>query len=181
MDAIDLTDRTGLPDALRVLSETYPRAMWPEHDNFHGLVRFWMDRHLMFRKLLGLLQDDAEARIDGKMAAEVYLPRLQRFGSMFLEQLHGHHQIEDMHYFPKLVDLDGRLARGFRMLDADHQVLDGLLNRMEEGANAVLTGGEAGVFHGEVQRFEGFLNRHLEDEEELIVPIILTYGPPAMD
>jgi len=49
----DLRHRKGLPDALRVLLEQYPRALWESHQNFDGLTRFWLERHLMFRRALG--------------------------------------------------------------------------------------------------------------------------------
>ena len=177
----ELTQRAGLPDTLRVLYETYPREFWPEHDHFHGLVSFWLDRHLMFRKLLGFLRGDTEARIDGALDDATYLPRLQRFGSMFLSQLHGHHQIEDMQYFPRLLQLEARLETGFTLLDADHHTLDASLNELADAANATLAGREAGRLRDDLLRFEGFLDRHLVDEEELIVPIILKHGPDRIE
>ena len=45
-DDLKLDVRTGLPDALRVLYETYPREVWEGHQNFGGLVAFWLDRHM---------------------------------------------------------------------------------------------------------------------------------------
>ena len=173
--------RTGLPDALRVLVEELPRESWEAHPEFGGMVQFWLDRHLMFRRLLAALEEDVQAVLDRKMAFESYAPRLSRFGGMLLNQLHGHHQIEDMHYFPQLVQLDARVARGFDLLEADHGAMDGLLNGLAEGANAVLGAkadgrDRAGEFAGTLEGFHGLLDRHLVDEEEIIVPVILNSG-----
>jgi iron-sulfur cluster repair protein YtfE (RIC family) len=179
-----LESRTGLPPALRVLVEEIPRLEWKGHPNFGGMVQFWLERHLMFRSLMTQLSSDAEELVDRKIDLEAYAPRLSRYGGFFLNQLHGHHQIEDAHYFPRLAGLDPRITRGFEILDADHHALDGHLNDFATGANAVLqkvgqaTAGReaAGAFHGLLGQFDGFLNRHLTDEEELVVPVILKTG-----
>ena len=175
-DQESLTTRPGLPDALRVLVEAYPRAGWEAHPDFGELVRFWLDRHLMFRQLGTLLREDAQAMLDVKIGRDAYAPRLSHYGGMLLNQLHGHHQIEDMHYFPQLVGLDTRVARGFDLLEADHAAMDGLLQDFAEGANGVLQGGEVGPFLDRLERFSGLLDRHLVDEEEIIVPVILHTG-----
>lgn len=179
-----LADRAALPEPLRVLLEDFPRAGWESHPNFNGLVQFWLERHVMFRKLLGMLQDDSRAMLDRNMDAQAYAARLSRFGGMMLDQLHGHHQIEDHQYFPKLKVLDARLERGFDILDKDHHALDGLLNRFAESANGVLGAiadpvaahDATSAFAAELTSFEQMLNRHLLDEEDLIVPVILKTG-----
>ncbi len=184
-DHLDL--RAGLPDALRVLLGDFPRAGWEENPHFEGMVRFWLDRHMMFRKLTGLLASDAEAFLDGKFGTEDWAPRLGNYGSMLVNELHGHHHIEDAHYFPMLARAEPRLASGFELLDRDHQALDIHLGTFAERANAVLRGvGEAdlrdpaGAFREEMRRFERFLDRHLVDEEELVVPVLLKHAPAGL-
>ena len=181
MTDTSLEHRTQLPEALRVLLESHPRAVWEGHRNFAGLVQFWMDRHMMFRRLLAALQQDAEAAIDRKIAPEVQMSRLSQNGGMLVSQLHGHHQIEDHHYFPVLSRMEPSLQRGFAILDRDHHAMDGLLDRFTTSANALLQGrGAPGPFHAELMSFEAMLHRHLEDEEDLIVPVILRHGPDAL-
>lgn len=68
-DTLTLDTRDGLPDALRALLQDFPRDAWPAHDNFAGLVAFWLDRHLMFRRLMTALIDDAEHAVDHKIDA----------------------------------------------------------------------------------------------------------------
>lgn len=171
-----LTERQSLPDALRVLADAYPRAQWETHQNFGELVRFWLQRHLMFRELVGILRDDAERTVSGALGFEAYAPRLSHYGGVLLNELHMHHQVEDHQYFPKLITLDRRLERGFELLESDHDAMDTLLHDMAQGANAVLQGGEAGVFLDQLNGFGGLLERHLTDEEEIVVPVILDTG-----
>jgi iron-sulfur cluster repair protein YtfE (RIC family) len=183
-DDLALGTRAGLPDALRVLVEEIPREVWESHPQFGGMVQFWLERHLMFRQLLGQLTGDAELVLDRRLDIPGYAPRLSRFGGFFLNQLHGHHQIEDMHYFPQLAVLDLRIERGFAILDADHHALHGHLDAFATGANAVLSRARdeaaareaAGEFHALLGRFHKMLERHLTDEEDLVVPVILKSG-----
>ena len=184
---LTLDRRTGLPDALRVLLEEYPRAGWENDPGFEGLIRFWLDRHLMFRKMLGMLQEEAEARIDGRIDPNRYSQHLARLGGRFVNELHGHHMIEDHHYFPVLAKKDARIETGFELLDADHHAIDPLLQHFADGANAVLRadgdrrGRDAtGSFLQDLRRMDRLLDRHLTDEEELIVPVILKYGAAGL-
>ena len=171
-----LTQRDGLPEALRVLAEAYPREVWETHGNFGEMVRFWMQRHAMFRDLIGVLRSDAEALADGNIDFQAYAPRLSRYGGMFLQELHMHHNVEDQHYFPQLIKLDARLEQGFDLLEADHDAIDPMLHQMAEAANAVLQGGEIGVLRDRIVGFGNLLERHLTDEEEIVVPVILDSG-----
>jgi hemerythrin-like domain-containing protein len=181
----DLETRSGLPDALRVLVEGYPRDIWESHRNFDALTRFWLERHLMFREVLGRLTAETEAYLDNGRDAEAYGRQMARLAGFFLNQLHGHHQIEDAHYFPTLSALDARLTGGFELLDSDHHALDGHLRGLADDTNAMLraisqgTGARdaAGVLRGRLRGFGGFLDRHLEDEEDLVIPTILHYAP----
>ena len=175
-DTLALHQRAGLPDALRVLAEAYPRAEWTAHPNFGEMIRFWMDRHAMFRQLTGVMRDDLHALIDGKTDFATYAPRLSHYGGTLLNQLHGHHQIEDHHYFPRLIRLDPRLERGFDLLETDHAAMDGLLHDFAEGANGVLQGAQAGPFLDKLDGFTTLLERHLTDEEEIVVPVVLKTG-----
>ena len=175
-DPLALGNRHALPDALRVLAEAYPRADWQEHVHFGEMIRFWMQRHAMFRQLLDLLKSDAQAALSRQMEASAHAGRLSHFGGTLLNELHGHHQIEDGHYFPRLIKLDARLERGFDLLEKDHEAMDGLLHGMAEGANSVLRGAEVGPFLDRLTYFERSLNRHLADEEDIVVPVVLHTG-----
>jgi iron-sulfur cluster repair protein YtfE (RIC family) len=182
-DELALARRTGLPDALRLLVERYPRPGWETHPNFTALTRFWLDRHLGFRRMQGLLVTETRGFLDRDRDAQAYARGLARLAGMFLNELHGHHMIEDQQYFPLLQALDPRIAAGFDVLDADHQALDGAIQALALSTNQVLgTISErrpadvaAADLDAELARFGQLLDRHLVDEEELVVPVILDH------
>lgn len=177
-----LDTRPGLPDDYRLILRDLPREGWASHPGFNGLAAFWLDRHLGFRRVIGLLQTDAQALIDRRIAPEDHATRLVRLGSGLLNDLIGHHQIEDDAYFPELAALEPRIARGFQMLDHDHHALHDLIDRFAAGANEVLRReGDAdrreamARFLPELDRFGRLLGRHLDDEEDLVLPVVLKH------
>ena len=176
-DPTALSTRTGLPDALRVLERAFPRMSWESHPNFGELVRFWMDRHLMFRQITQTLHEDALAAEAGTMDPATHANRLSRYGSLLVNELHNHHQIEDHHYFPQLVGLVPEIDRAFDLLETDHESIDPMLHDLTAEMNAVLQGGgPVGRFDEALLAFDRLLDRHLTDEEEIIVPVILKSG-----
>jgi iron-sulfur cluster repair protein YtfE (RIC family) len=180
-DGRSLAVRTGLPDALRVLLAEHPREGWESHPNLTALIRFWLERHLAFRDLQQMLIDETRGFIGKDRDPAAFAGRLSRLGNVFLGDLHGHHTIEDLHFFPRLQRLDARVAAGFDLLEADHREIDPRLHALAERANAVLAAvrddapaaDPAGRLEEELVRLRGFLDRHLTDEEELVVPVIL--------
>lgn len=184
MSDLALENRDGLPDALRVLLEAYPRQGWSQDPGFDGLIRFWLDRHLMFRRLMAEMRTGTEGLLDRKIDPKQFAGQVSRYGGMFVNGLHEHHTIEDTYYFPTLQQKDARVAKGFDILDADHHALDGHLSNFVDSANGVLSRLDdrdllqtnAGTFKDRLTEMERLLNRHLNDEEELVVPVILKYG-----
>lgn len=180
---LSLEHRIGLPEHLRVLAEKYPRDGWELHSNFDQMTRFWLDRHLMFRDLIDRLQSRSERFLNDPY--DRFGPELSRFTGFFLNQLHGHHSIEDQHYFPQFLPLDGRLEHAFTLLDGDHHALDRHIHNLAASTNAVLetlqTGQDARPkcenLLAHQRDFDRFLQRHLFDEEEIIVPLVLEYAP----
>lgn len=177
-----LETRTGLPDALRILVTEYPRDIWTSHHNFDGLTRFWLSRHLEFRRGLALMQSQTRALLDGAADEQPTLTGLARITRFMADSLHGHHHMEDAHYFPLLISAEKRLAAGFELLDADHHALDRHIATMETHAASLFQADtpladRLGPVDQHLSDFERFLDRHLTDEEDLIVPIILKHGP----
>ncbi len=183
-DDLNLETRTGLPDPLRVLLAAYPRDGWTTDPGFDDLIRFWLDRHLMFRRLLAEMTKTSEALLDHKAEPQRFGTAMSRYGGMFVNQLHQHHQIEDTHYFPVLMQKDDRVARGFDILDADHHAIDRHLSDFVDHANGALQKlddrdrlqAATGDLHQHLELLKRLLDRHLTDEEELVVPVILKYG-----
>jgi len=183
----ELETREGLPEALRVLVERYPRDIWESHRNFDALTRFWLERHMMFRELLERIRAQTRTYIDGGEDARVFAGQSARLTGFLLNQLHGHHQIEDSQYFPVLAGLEKRLEPGFQLLDSDHHALDAHIHALANDTNTMLQAIQqgqgvaardaAGAVEARLGRFAGFLNRHLIDEEELVIPTILHHAP----
>lgn len=175
----DLATRTHLPPDLVTLLDDWPRAGWSDVPGFEGLAAFWLDRHLGFRTFLERLRQDAEHMAEGRIDPNRWQGRLLRGGDQLVQSLIGHHQIEDTSYFPAMIRLEPRLTRGFEVLDRDHHALDGLLDGFVQNANAALQSDDpreaALVFHASLAPFERQLIRHLEDEEDLIIPVILKH------
>ena len=97
--------------------------------------------------------------------------------------------IEDQHYFPRLKRLDARLGAGFDLLDADHQALDSEIHALAEAVGRVLAAvrhgrtadGAAGAVETRLGQFGRLIDRHLTDEEELVVPVILDHPEARLD
>lgn len=188
-DPLALTARTGLPDTLRALFEAHPREQWGVARPLGDLTQFWLERHQMLRALLERLGGETTGMLEaaGGKAPDGHGPamkRLARYAQIFAGELQMHHNVEDMHYFPALSNREKRLAAGFELLDADHHTLDAALHAFAEQSNAlfrVFGDGAMGEreladYHALVEGFRPMLERHLIDEEDLIVPILIEHG-----
>lgn len=178
----DLETRLGWPDQLLVLLKQYPREVWPNHPNLGRLARFWLDIHKGFRDYAAMLQSSAGEFREGLVTPErfraQFAPRLQ----VFLSHLEGHHQIEDFQFFPRFGAAEPRLLRGFEVLETDHEAIHGAMERLVLTANAFMQAPSTDTdrmryagddFVGSAERLIAMLARHLDDEEDLIVPLIL--------
>lgn len=186
-EALDLDHRRGWPEELAYLLKRYPREIWREHENLGQMARFWLARHGMFRDLGGALTEGMSRFRDGKLDyaafSHWFAPRLQ----FFLGELDGHHQIEDRHYFPVFAAAEAKLARGFDVLEGDHEIIHDDLYVVSDTAITLLRAGEgdalrraADAYVDANDRLIRRLLRHLEDEEDLIVPLILDRGEQAL-
>jgi hemerythrin-like domain-containing protein len=185
----DLENRAGWPADLRVILEKYPREQWAEHINLAGMARFWLDIHDGFRRagatLRGSSNEFREGLITPQRFRSWYAPRLQTF----LGHLEGHHQIEDYQMFPIFTAAEPRLARGFDVLESDHGIIHEAMDRMADTANAFMRVDAADRdamrraaddYVAVSDRLMKLLDRHLGDEEELVIPLILDRGEEAL-
>jgi len=188
IDNLALASRSGWPEDLRVLMARFPREQWDGHANLGAMARFWLSRHAMFRELSGNIEEVTAAFLKGELPAADFprqlVPRLQ----FLLSQLNVHHQIEDQHYFPIFRAAEERLARGFDVLEGDHHAIHADMAATAETANALLRAladksdalkqGDA-YAQASGALLKGLI-RHLDDEEDLIVPLILDRGEEAL-
>ncbi|MEM8731214.1 MAG: hemerythrin domain-containing protein [Pseudomonadota bacterium] len=178
-----VTMRTAdMPEEMRLLLNTYPRDSWDTHPGFKEKTQAWMRAHEMFRQLARKVRLDSEGWLDQTVDDDDYARDLSRFGGALVGNLHGHHGWEDHSYFPELSAADSRFDAGLDLLEKDHADLDQVLDTFTRQANRVIqlmrldpgqVRDEVGPLHGTAETIEVFLKRHLSDEEDLAVPIIL--------
>lgn len=182
---LDLMVRDGLPEDLKILIARYPRAEWESVHTLGDLGRFWIQRHDMFRELGGALVTGIDDLREGRVATELFASWFAQRLNHFLGDLDGHHQVEDHQYFPLFAAADVRLARGFELLEEDHGLIHALLERNADSASLFYSDLLAGsdrldfsrdAYAGEAQQLLKGLLRHLEDEEDLLIPLLLDQG-----
>jgi hemerythrin-like domain-containing protein len=178
----DIDRRTGWPEELRVLLENYPRESWPETAT--PLARFWLDRHDYFRHESDAVQDATREYREQQMQPAELATRIVQRLQICLSHLHGHHQLEDFHYFPAFRAAEKRLGSGFDILAQDHELLHEGIARIAERINTLFeTDHGSGKQRRAADEFAESsdllcrrLQRHLDDEEDLIIPILLAHG-----
>jgi hypothetical protein len=170
-----------------VLLERHPRATWSAQTS--PTVQFWLEVHDDFRREaveLTMAGDSArEGRLAARELAAFAAPRLRTM----IAHLHGHHEIEDYHYFPTFREAERRLAPGFDLLANDHVLLNEDIQRALAALAALVAAADAqGAasasaarhvaerYVSESDRLYRRLVRHLSDEEDLIIPLLLERG-----
>jgi hemerythrin-like domain-containing protein len=184
-----LTTRAGWPQELQFILERYPRETWPGHVDVAGMAQFWLDIHASFRRagetLRGATNEFREGLVTPERFRSWYAPRLQTF----LGHLEGHHMIEDHQMFPIFNAAEPRLMAGFETLEKDHTVIHAAMERMADAANAFLELDAASAdalrrvadtYADTADWLMKLLARHLDDEEDLVIPLILDRGERAL-
>ena len=182
MTDYSIDTRQGLPTEMQALLRDYPREAWPDNPHFARSIQNWMSAHKMFRQLGEITRDDVEKLIEKMLNPTEFSRRFAYYGDLLVRNLHGHHAWEDRDYFPELSAADSRFDRGLEMLEADHYQLDVTLDKFTKVANRLLqlieleekqAREEAGELLESCQDIGQFLARHLQDEEDLVVAILL--------
>jgi hypothetical protein len=176
--------KNDMPKEMRFLFDKYPRDSWPTHPGFADRTRHWLGAHKMFRHVAERIRLKTEDVLDAIIPMDDYAHQLSQYGGVLVTNLHGHHGWEDRNFFPELMAADPRFKTGLDLLEKDHADLDTVLDRFTQTANRLIKLStmdeaqalqEAGHVHETGLTIEAFLKRHLGDEEELSVPIILHY------
>jgi hypothetical protein len=178
----ELDRRDGWSKQLSFLLERHPRTTWPARNS--ATVEFWLSVHERLRRDCAGLKtagDDygaAPARL-----AVVAAPRLRGL----VAAMHGHHQIEDFQYFPAFRRAEPRLSRGFDLLEQDHAQLQrgvaaalAALAELQAAAERSLEPATPRLAAERYVRAAAALGsslaKHLADEEELVVPLLIERG-----
>jgi Hemerythrin HHE cation binding domain len=177
--SLDLDQRRGWPAELRILLDRHPRDTWPAQrsvDHFrHDCI-----------ELETLASDYRDGRKAARELAVIAGSRLRTL----VANLHGHHRVEDFHYFPAYRAADPRLAAGFDVLERDHGELHrdvvATLSGMQQLHTALAQPPTASAnetvalaarhYVTAANRLCSRLIRHLSDEEDLVIPLLLERG-----
>jgi hemerythrin-like domain-containing protein len=184
-----LATRSGLPDELCPLLHRHPRESWPPRAALGDWAQFWLERHDIFRQLSQALRQACRHLIDDEVDSTDFthwiLPRLD----MYVGHLDLHHQIEEAHIFPAFVAIEPALDRGYAMLEADHRIIHPHLPDLH-AAGVALANTAASDPHAchtatatlldVLDRLAPQLARHLDDEEDLLLPVVLEHGESAL-
>jgi hypothetical protein len=172
----------GWPAELRVLLDLHPRSTWRARRS--PTASFWLEIHDGFRNDMTDLEsagaDYSAGRLSLRELAVRVPPRLRGM----VAQLRGHHEMEDFHYFPSFSTADSRLAPGFARLATDHTHLHEDIDRAlaalrdlraaaADESLASAAGAVAERYLAASDRFYRALRRHLDDEEDLVVPLLI--------
>ena len=177
-----LASRTGLPAGFRYLLDEFPRDRWTS--TLDETAAFWLQMHASFRRhqahmegLVGQWRDIGDAVALHRQL----IPTLQSF----LQHLDGHHRIESGQYFPMMRTIEPRIGAGIDLLDRDHDAIHETLEALFRGGLAfhqAVVGGapdaadKAHRLSDLIDRNARPLLRHLEDEEDIVIPLIQLRG-----
>jgi iron-sulfur cluster repair protein YtfE (RIC family) len=185
-DPLALASRAGLPAEFRYLHEAFPRERW-NLGGLHPTARLWLHMHGGFRahqaEMGSMVGAWRAGQTDVRALHRALIPALQQF----LQHLDGHHRIESGHYFPALQQLEPRIAAGIDLLDRDHDAIHLHIEAMVDTGRALhqaVAGGaadaadQAARLAEVLDRVAPELARHLDDEEEIVIPLIALRGDP---
>lgn len=185
-DPLALAGRTGLPEEMLYLRQALPRARWGE--GLPPTAAFWLQMHAGFRQAQAAMAAQAARWRAGQVEArglhDALLPTLQSF----LQHLDGHHRIESGHYFPAFRRIEPRIGAGLDLLDCDHEAIHAHLEALFQaglGLHHAIRAGEPGAAdraHGLADALDAAgpaLARHLDDEEDIVIPLMALRGEPA--
>lgn len=159
------------------------RSEWQKHPRFGGKASFFMSIHRDLLNGAAQLSRGIEQLLDvpqGDLREAVTRTNLLPFSKNLIGFAHHHHEIEDHGYFPQFALIYPELDRGLSLLDGDHKVLDAALDDTQTALGKIndadVTRDQLAALNAGSHALENILNRHIWDEEEIIIPIFLRHG-----
>ena len=190
---LDLPARAASPDKLPDdyiwLLPQYPADGWLAHPNMGGHTRFWLSIHRSFRMAASEVERLNAAFREGEVEPDAFRRRMAPRLQHFLGALEHHHMMEDHVFFPRFIAAEKRVAKGIDLLESDHHAIDATIHATVRDANALLraSSGPDGEMKREGETFADtadgltrLMRRHLDDEEEIVMPLILDRGEAAL-
>ena len=183
-DPLNLAHRQGLPGEWLALRDRFPRSRWGEA-GLNPVAAHWLQMHAGFRhhgdRMTGLTTAFRADPTHPRGLHAQLIPALQAF----LQHLDGHHRIESGHYFPVFRQMAPDIAAGIDQLDRDHDAVHAHLETLLEAGRGFHTAvaGNAPDAASPAHRLADALDaalpsltRHLDDEEDIVIPLIALMG-----
>ncbi|MDO5288883.1 MAG: hemerythrin domain-containing protein [Pseudomonadota bacterium] len=172
-----------LQDDWLYLHAQMPPAKWRALPSF-GAAAAWLGMHDSLRRGQGRLEHLGRAYLNQRLDWPDYRRDMLCEADLHYSHLRGHHRNEDTEAFPRMRQQEPRLARGFDLLENDHQQLeqhlhavDGWLAGLQGRAALTPDPALAEQLHTAVQTAGALLYRHLMDEEDLVIPLLALHSP----
>ena len=179
-----LNARTGLPSEFAWLRDAFPRERWTDVA-LPPVAAHWLQMHAGFRGAGAHMDQLVAARRTDTLDVRAFHDRLLPTLTNFLQHLDGHHGIETGHYFPQFRRIEPRIAAGIDLLDRDHDAVHAHLEILAARGNAfhqavragdVAVGNHAARMADALTAANPALLRHLDDEEDIVIPLIARHA-----
>lgn len=189
-DAYALALRDGLPVELRSLIKRFPRDGWPTPAELGPWSVFWLERHDEFRALSDAIEDGCQQMLDRNVDADRFRQWALARLNAYIGHLDLHHRVEEIHIFPAFAAVEPSLQRGYALLEADHAIIHPRLEALHaagtilfetEPADADAIEQVTRTLFDDASVLGPELTRHLIDEEDLLLPVVMAHGEGALN
>lgn len=182
-DPTALAVRRGLPAEMLRLRDLKPRSDWGP--DLPEVAAFWLRMHDGFRQQQAAMSALAAEWRAGGLEARALHDRLIPLLGAYLQHLDGHHRIESGHYFPQFRRMAPDIQAGVDLLDRDHDAIHaelealhgaGLAFHQAVQGGAPAAGDAASRLADRLDVSLPLATRHLDDEEDIVIPLIALNG-----
>ena len=171
----------GLPLAIRTAPSEETLSHWPAHRRFVGTVKFFVN---IYRQLLNgadLLAEAADQPLDAlrsPLSDQIKTVGLRRPADRSLHFAHEHHEVEGHGFFLRFIRHWLELENTRDPLNADRQVLDERLNRVETAATNLRQRDRDGIaaLHRHAKVPIMIACRQIRGERAVTIPVLQHHG-----
>lgn len=180
--------RDCIAQALREQMFDLPREQWAANPRMGGEPGFWLEIHKGLLTASATLPRWIEQfqQEEDPVRMQAIAGQISGLGQQLVHHAHGHHHIEDHHFFPVFLRMFPQLEHPLELLDGDHKVLAEVLDDLEKataGFPVTPQGSEreqreawmrgADILLPAAKRLDALFIRHIGDEEEICIPVML--------
>lgn len=179
----------SLPAAWIASLKHHPKHLWGVNANLGGVILFWLNKHRSLKETLGAINTLLGKAAERQFDLIENLPDLHQLLLGFGQEFELHHHAEDHHYFPLYARAAPELIKGFDLLENDHQLLhEALLDTFTCAREIFHRAHRDHRVHRDLivamgassGRLHKYLIRHLDDEEDVVVPFVLSRGEDTL-